>query len=361
MTAGGPRSWWSRLAAVPWRRAVPAVLGLVLGLALLSLSLEMSSAGVSGFAETDFLLMEAESPFTTADLAARNLDVVGFSSLELPGGAIIDGKEMALSIREGRRGEDAVGGPTGISPFEIGAGSRVSLVVDREERRSTLLVEGEEIRLALIPPQGASVRLDGERCPPEACDFVYLDARPLYLTAGGDTPLEMYLDLEERPRTFTDRVAVSSLQLWELERLPGTVERRGAVHGGSLRFLEAPAQTEPLERGAVVDLEPAGLVLRAVELREEGVYLQLSGRVEGASIRIGDAGHSLMPTFFDWLSRHPLVQLALGALSILLGGGLALFQSLAQKATSGDADAGQTPAAGARAGGDSPEEPETST
>lgn len=339
MTAEAFRNWWNRLAALPWRRAVPAVLRLTLGLALLTLSvalfsvgMELGSAGVSGFAETDLLLIEAEAPFTTADLTARNLGIGGIATLELPDGEILRGDDLALFI-EADSGVPTVGADWArIESFEIGSGSRVSLEVNREERRLNLVVEAEELHFRLTPPVGALVSIDGGRCPATACDLVFAGPRPIHLTAGGEAPLKMSLDLEERNWAFTDRVAVSRLRLWESELLSGKVERWGAVRGGSLRFLEAPAKTVPLEQGTVVDLDPAGLILRALAVREEAVFLQLSGRVEGASLQIGDAGHSLMPTWFDWLSRSPVVQFSLGLLTMLLGGGLTLFQSLARSA-----------------------------
>lgn len=315
--------WRSRIAAVPWKRALPSVLCLLAGLHLLLIGAELPNAGVSGFAETDYLLIEAKAAFSTADLVARNLRVAGLRSLELPGGEVLAGEGLTLFIGADGNGWEA---GTSIQAFEIGAGSNISLATDREEGRLSMAVEAEELRLGVIPPRGAEVRIDGTECPEGACDRVYQGPRPVYLSGGGSTPLEMIMDLAEEPRTITDRVAISAIWLWELERLPATVERRGAIKSGSLRFLVAPAQANPLERGAVVDLKPAGLVLRGLEVLGESIYLHLSGRVEEVSVEIGDAGHSLMPTRFDQLARNPHVRTGLGILSILLGGGLTLFK-----------------------------------
>lgn len=332
--------WRKRITTIPWKRALPTLLCLLAGLHLLLIGAKLPSAGVSGFAETDYLVIETENALSTADLMARNLGVLGLTSIELSRGEVLAGEDLTLFVSDNGNGGE-VG--TSLPAFEIGAGSNISLAVDREEGRLSVIVEAEELRLGLIPPEGTGVRIDSTECPAGTCDLVYQGPRPYYLNGGGSTPLEIYMDLEEKPRTLTDRVAVSAVRLWELEQLPGTVERRGAVKNGSLRFLEAPAQPNPLERGTVIDFDPASLVLRNLEVREESIYLHLSGRVEEVSVEIGDAGYSLMPTWFDSLSRSPRVRLGLGILTILLGGGLTLIQSLAQSPPPRSAPSGHPP------------------
>lgn len=322
------KSWrrWLHLAASFWRRAQPALLGLLLGVPLLFIGMKLPTAGVSGFAETDFLRFKTASPFTTTHLRAVNLKMSGLASVETADSKVVIGDNGALSISTTVSGVQY----TSIPSFGIGEGSQVTLTVDRVEKRLNLAIGAERLRFDLFPPQGSRVEIDGAACPGGTCDLVYEGPRPLSVRAGGDTSFELQMDLEVESRLLTDRVVVATVQLWEPELLPGTIERRGAIHEGSLRFLEAPEQAELLARGSVIDIEPTSLVLRAVEIRRDSVYIQFSGRVGEVSVVIGNARHSLMPTWFDRFSLDPRAQLALGILSILLGGGLTFIRSFTQ-------------------------------
>lgn len=350
MMAAAAKVWRSRFVAFSWQRALSFLVGVTVGLALLSAGLELCSAGISGLAETNYLRIETKEILTTTDLRARKLSVRGLTSLRLPGGRVLTGNGLALSIGDDGK-EDRF---TSIRHFSIPAGSNITFAIDPAEGRLSVKIQSNALHFQVIPWPGTQVQIDGDACPAASCDLVFKGSGSFYATAERDSPLEMRMNLDDAPMSFADRVSVSAVQLWELEHLPGTVEVRGAVKNGSFRLLEAPDQTVTLERGSVVDFEPAGLILRCLEVRGDSVYVQLSGRIRNLAVKIGDSELSLMPTWFDLLSHKRYVQVGVGILTLLVGGGLPLLLSLAKSPSStsppsGDAPSLEEPAASSRA------------
>ena len=314
-------------SALVWRTVAPALLGLVIGLPLLVLSVKLPTAGVLGFTHTDFLSVRTAAPFVTDHWSGRDMGIAGIARLETPDGRVLAGHDLTVSIDS----EDGFA-RTSIPAFDIAAGSRLSVAIDGDEKRTRLEIAGKEIDMDVIPPTGARVRIqDGDVCRDGSCNFVFSGGRPLRVTTAEAMPIEIYMGLDDQPRRLADRIAIDALQLWEPEPLPGTIEKRGAVRGGGLRFIEAPGKVEPLDRGAVVEVTPVGLVLRALEIREEEIYLQISGRVRKVAVEVGDDRYSLMPTYFDWLAGIPQVRFGFGVLTILAGGGLTLIATLAER------------------------------
>ena len=307
---------------------LPLLIGLLVGVPLLLLSVDLPNAKVIGSMRTEYLRFKVSDEFYFNDLQTKNLSVSFRGSLVDLNTKAIEEAEVQLDVADsGNTVSDA-----SISGFSLARDSIVELKIDRAGNRATFIFSGSALTLKIIPRDLKSIELYADDCPDFGeCFPRYVVGTPLIVQGQQGTPVSISFDLRERPALLANNASVAEIQFWEQLILSNKIQKQSGINSGVLQFLATPDIRHEAQPGEVLHLVPKYLRMQNLALEPGGVSVHFLGVAYSAHIEVANGQASLMPTLFETASRNPQIQFLLGALSIIFGAGFSFRESFASR------------------------------
>lgn len=304
---------FARLRPVIWPMAVAVSLAVV----LVVLGLRIPTSQVSGFAETRFVSLAPEEPFTLADLTAANLGLSFAGEMRLPDGTVMRDQDIAIFIEDSPAGRQ---GFTSVPGFEVPAGTAMVAEISPREGRVVLRLSEASFDFDLLPAAGAIFSMDASACAEiAACSSALNAGADLSVSTEADQPLVIQFDIPPADTPIATRIVVTSLAFWDTDIAEGRIERDSGLLAGRVRFIENPDTLREFDPGEIVTIDPVDLSVRGIVLHVDHIGAQFSGSVDDMTIAIGRAEHSLMPTWFDALAGNATVKFLAALISLIVG------------------------------------------
>lgn len=304
---------FARLRFAIW----PMAFAIGLALVLVVLGLRIPTSQISGVAETRFVSLTPEHPFTLADLSASNLGISFAGELRLPDGTVLRDHDIALFIDDSPAPQRRF---TSIPGFEVPAGAAIVAELSPREGRVVLRLSEASFDFDLLAAPGTRISVDALTCAEIPSCTTTLEAGDyLSVSTEADQPLVIQFDIPPTDIPIATRILVTSLVFWNTNIAEGRIERDSGLLAGRVRFIERPDTLREFDPGEIVTIEPADLSVRGIVLLNDHIGAQFSGAVDDLTIEIGRAEYSLMPTWFDALAGNTTVKFLAALISLIVG------------------------------------------
>jgi hypothetical protein len=296
-----PRKRWPLAAALGATLAAVSIL-LFARVRQTDIELDLIASEVSFTVPTRQVLTEL------VDLSA--LGASGLSSIRLPpaGSPAMfvkarAGETVAIRVSTAVSGDRS--GSINLAPVTLQPGTRVRVgsVAPAGQHRLTLDGTELDLQVAVLGP----VQIGMAAAAIEELDF----GRPRAIVLHSDSS-EVDLDMSltgDVPFAFTPLLDVRELSLFRVDDYPdrdaSVVRRVSAIESGTLYLESLNGEERRLRSGQPLHFDDIDGQIRTLRLRDDGIALQLHGRVRGMRTGAGRTERSLMPTLLEWLhARH---------------------------------------------------------